>query len=433
MTQSNNQQPTATFSGLGIAPGLLDLLEKLGYKSPTPIQLQSIPVALDGKDVVGVAQTGTGKTLAFGIPMLQIISNTKGRGLILLPTRELAIQVEESLRRVGQPLGLRTVVLIGGAAMGAQKAALSRQPHIIIATPGRLIDHLEQRTATLDKINILVLDEADRMLDMGFLPQIKRVLAAVPKNRQTMLFSATLPREIMAIATAHMKLPIRIEVAPSGTAATHVTQEIFIVKKDDKIRLLEKVLKDYNGSALVFTKMKYSAKRVAKAVHTMGHTAAELHSNRTLFQRREAMEGFRSGKYRVLVATDIAARGIDVKNIELVVNYDMPMQTADYVHRIGRTGRAGTAGHAISFALSSEQRDIRSIERLTRQSLRVSKLPELPPARAANADMPGLDRADHRHTPRGPFQKRGQGGFGGSRGPSSHHAGPSKPRRPFYR
>ena len=367
-----------SFQGLGIAPGLLQVLNDLKYTVPTPIQHQAIPVAIEGKDVIGVAQTGTGKTLAFGIPMLQLIAQNKGRGLVVLPTRELALQVEEVLHKIGKSFGIRTAVLIGGASMHTQIQALKRDPHVIVATPGRLNDHLQQKLVSLAKISILVLDEADRMLDMGFLPQIQKIMNALPKQRQTMLFSATLPPSIMRIATSHMKLPLHIEVSPSGTSAEGVMQEIFIVRKDAKIRLLEKILGDYKGSTLIFTRTKYIASRIARAVRAMGHTASEIHSNRSLGQRKEALAGFKRGNYRVLVATDIASRGIDVVGIELVLNYDLPSNSEDYVHRIGRTGRAGTEGHAISFALPEEQYEIRSIERLIRKNLRVSPVPELP-------------------------------------------------------
>ncbi|MBI3305277.1 DEAD/DEAH box helicase [Candidatus Parcubacteria bacterium] len=386
------QPPASGFYGLGIAPGILEILAQLRYATPTPIQRQAIPIAMQGKDVVGVAQTGTGKTLAFGIPMIQILARTKGRGLVLVPTRELALQVDEMLHAVGRSLGLRTAVLIGGASMKPQIQAIGKNPHIIVATPGRLIDHLNQKTVTLGNVHMLVLDEADRMLDMGFLPQVQKILQAVPKDRQTMLFSATLSPAIMRVATANMKLPVRIEIAPSGTTVERVTQELFIVKREAKNRLLEIILTEHTGSALVFTRTKYGAKRVTKAVRAMSHSAAEIHSNRSLGQRRDALDGFKSGKYRVLVATDIAARGIDVQGIELVLNYDLPAHSEDYVHRIGRTARAGAEGHAISFVLPEEQREVRSIERLIRKSLPVSKLPELPPARTHHP----LQRPIHR-------------------------------------
>src|SRR3989344_5436384 len=256
-------QNDSTFYGLGIAPRLLEILAKLNFTVPTPIQEQAIPVAIEGKDLIGIAQTGTGKTLAFGIPMIQRIAQSKAEGMIILPTRELALQVDEALRQIGRDLGLKTVVLIGGASIRPQIETLRRRPHIVIGTPGRIIDHLEQRTLSLANISILVLDEADRMLDMGFAPQIKRVLTAVPKNRQTMLFSATMPDDIFAIARGHMKLPVRIEVAPSGTTAEKVTHELFFVDRYDKPRLLEKILAEYRGSVLVFSRTKHGARKIA--------------------------------------------------------------------------------------------------------------------------------------------------------------------------
>ena len=234
--------PIKSFYGLGIAPALLEILAKLRFKTPTPIQERAIPVANEGKDLIGVAQTGTGKTLAFGVPMIQQIAQKKAKGLILLPTRELAQQVEEMLQKIGRSLGLKTALIIGGASMRPQIDALRRQPHIIIGTPGRIIDHMEQRTLPLENISILVLDEADRMLDMGFAPQLRQILNKVPKNRQTMLFSATMPDDIVRLATQHMKLPFRVEIARPGTAAERVAQELFIVKKEDKIKLLAKLL-----------------------------------------------------------------------------------------------------------------------------------------------------------------------------------------------
>ena len=373
-----NKQQNLNFYRLGIAPGILEILKKIHYTVPTPIQYQSIPIAIQGKDIVGVAQTGTGKTLAFGIPMIQRLASTKGLGLVLLPTRELALQIDAELHKIGSSLGLRTVVLIGGVPIRPQIGSIRKNPHIIIATPGRLIDHLHQRTVNLKNVNILILDEADRMLDMGFLPQITEVLRSVPKERQTMLFSATISPQIMSIASANMKLPVHVEIAPTGTTVDSVSQDIFIVSKDAKVRLLEKVLAQYSGSTLIFTRTKYGASRIARTIRQMGHSVAEIHSNRTFSQRKSALEGFKTGAYRVLVATDIVARGIDVTGIELVINYDLPSQAEDYVHRIGRTARAGMKGHAISFVTPSEQGEIRAIEWLIRKKLNVSTLPEFP-------------------------------------------------------
>jgi ATP-dependent RNA helicase RhlE len=364
------------FYGLGIAPKLLEVLDQLKFKVATPIQFQAIPIATQGKDVMGIAQTGTGKTLAFTIPMIQQIARTKGEGLVILPTRELALQVEETVRQIGRGINLRTAVLIGGASMKMQLQMLKKRPHVIIATPGRLNDHLEQRTVNLKNVKVLVLDEADRMLDMGFEPQIKRILQHVPAERQTMLFSATMPAKVVQIAKSYMKLPIRVEIARAGTMADRVTQEAFIVTKQGKPALLQKLLTEHHGTVLVFSRTKHGAKRIAKMVRDMGHTASEIHSNRTLAQRKEALDGFKNGRYRVLVATDIASRGIDVNGIELVINFDLPEQAEDYVHRAGRTGRAGKAGHAISFATPEQRRDLKDIERLTKGELPISGSPD---------------------------------------------------------
>ncbi|MFH1479367.1 MAG: DEAD/DEAH box helicase [Candidatus Omnitrophota bacterium] len=370
-------QPGQGFYGLGIAPKILDILENIKFKVPTPIQIKAIPIGLQGKDIIGIAQTGTGKTHSFAIPMVQRLAQKKGMGLILAPTRELAIQIDEAFQAIVRPFGMRTACLIGGAPMHPQEQALRKNPRIVIATPGRLIDHIKRWNVIVEEVVMLVLDEADRMLDMGFKPQIEQILRLIPKEKQTMLFSATIPDEIMQITSKYMKLPVCVEVAPSGTTAEKVTHELFIVKKDAKLRLLGKILAQYQGSILLFSRTKHNAKRIVREIRNMKHTAAEIHSNRSLGQRREALEGFKSGRYRVLVATDIASRGIDVSGIELVINYDLPDDAQNYVHRIGRTGRAGQKGHAISFAMPDQGRDVKSIEKLIRISLPVSKHHEM--------------------------------------------------------
>jgi len=411
------------FYGLGIAPNVLTVLDKLNFKVPTPIQKKSIGPAIEGKDLMGIAQTGTGKTLAFGIPMLQAALQGK-KGLVVLPTRELALQVQEAMMQVGGPLGLRTVLLVGGEPIRKQIYGLGKNPMIVIGTPGRIIDHLEQKTVSLGGVGILVLDEADRMLDMGFAPQLKRILQSVPKERQTMLFSATMPENIVGIARTYMQLPLRIEIAPPGTTASKITQELYFISREDKSRLLEKLLYEFHGSVLVFTRTKFGAKRIAASVRALGHTAAELHSNRSLGQRREALDGFRNGKYRILVATDIAARGIDVKGIELVINYDLPMNAEDYIHRIGRTARAEATGHAISFATPDQKRDVYDIERLMRGTLPLTKVPELPPARGIverRYPGPGGRPGYSVHTPNRP-----------SYGAARSHSSPSHPPRRSY-
>jgi len=372
-----NLQSNVSFDGLGIAPRVLEILDRLKFKIPTPIQQKAIPPGIEGKDLVGIAQTGTGKTIAFAIPMVQRLSQGRGKGLVLVPTRELAFQVDETFQKIGPAFGLRSAVVVGGASMGQQIRAL-KSARVIIATPGRLIDHMDQRTVLLADVGVLVLDEADRMLDMGFQPQIQRILRFVPKERQTMLFSATMPEAIAKIAAWHMKLPINVEIAPSGTLVEKVTQELFIVRREMKNILLRKLLEQYRGSVLIFTRTKIGAYRTARDVRAMGYDAADVHSDRTLAQRREALEGFKTGRYRILIATDIAARGIDVTGIELVVNYDLPEDAENYVHRIGRTARAGHKGHAISFATPDQAADVRAIERLIRTALPISEHPEVP-------------------------------------------------------
>ena len=365
------------FKELGVSASVLNALKILKIETPTPIQTKSIPVGLTGQDLIGVAQTGTGKTFAFGIPMIERLSASGGQGLVLLPTRELAVQVDENLRQLGGRMGLRTVALIGGQGIGVQLNSLKRNPHIYIATPGRLIDHLQRGSVRLDQVKILVLDEADRMFDMGFAPQIEEIIRRVPKKRQTMLFSATMPRPILRLASVHMTMPIHIEVAPPGTTVEYVDQEVYVMRKEDKYHQLEKILHEYKGSVLVFTRTKHGAKNLARNLEQARFQVAEIHSNLSFNQRKESMAGFKSRKYRILIATDIAARGIDVSDIELVVNYDLPDDSEDYVHRIGRTARAGKIGKAISFATPDQGSDVRSIERLINKKLTLKQFAEL--------------------------------------------------------
>ncbi len=379
MTQESNH---GTFYDLGIAPAILDVLDKLKFKTPTPIQQRAIPIAIEGKDVLGIAQTGTGKTLAFGIPLTQLLAKGPGRALVVVPTRELALQVEETLRRIAQPFNIRTVVLIGGMSMGMQVQTLKKSTtRILIATPGRIIDHLEQKTTHLNDIKMVVLDEADRMLDMGFAPQIQRLARYMPVQRQTSLFSATMPDSVLKIAQSYMKLPIRIEMARAGATPEKIVQEIFIVRQESKRALLAKLLTENTGSVLIFSRTKIGARKITLGLRQMNFMAAEIHSDRSLGQRREALDGFKTGRYRILVATDIAARGIDVKGISLVVNYDLPEDVDNYVHRIGRTGRAGQEGRAISLVLPDQGGMVRDIERIMRSNLKVSVHAEFPEER----------------------------------------------------
>ena len=392
------------FEALGIPPSLLQKLTRLGFTIPTPIQEQSIPEALGGRDIIGIAQTGTGKTLAFGIPMIANLRNIQ-QGLVLAPTRELALQIDESL----QKLGVKTAVLIGGAPMGRQIQMLRSRPTIIVATPGRLQDHLEQRTMNLSMVQIVVLDEADRMFDMGFAPAIKRILNVTPATRQTMLFSATMPKEICELASTYTKHPVRIEIARAGTVTENIQQELYVVEKEDKPALLKELLNRHDGTVLVFSRTRYGAEKLARMIRANGHTVAELHSDRTLPQRIAALKGFKNGEYRVLVATDIAARGIDVKEIELVLNFDLPANGEDYVHRIGRTARAGASGRAITFASPDQHRDVRDIEKVMKADLPLSKdsrlqLPAAPVGGARQGGGSGRRSANRK--PSGRFRSR---------------------------
>jgi ATP-dependent RNA helicase RhlE len=390
-----------SWDGLGLSPKLIEIVAPK-FIEPTVIQGKSIPVAVEGKDIIGIAQTGTGKTLAFGLPLIQRVARVKGKGLVIAPTRELAEQAERMLLTVGKPLGLRTAVLIGGLSIGPQKEALARKPHIVIGTPGRIIDHLEQGTLDLSDCTALVLDEADRMLDMGFMPQIRRIVRVVPKERQTMLFSATMPEDIAKLAEQYMRDPVRVEAAPAGTPAELVQHQLYVIDRDKKNRLMEKLLSEFDGTVLVFTRTKEGARRVARAARGMGHDATEIHSDRTQAQRKEALHGFKSGRFRVLVATDIAARGIDVSGIGMVLNYDIPENSDDYVHRIGRTGRAGQSGLAVAFATPEQKDEVLAIERSAGVYLPISPLPELPPDRIATRMKAEADEIIRRHSRRIP-------------------------------
>jgi len=444
-------QKEHAFDTLGIADKLLEVLTKNKFSTPTPIQYQAIPAGIAGDDLIGIAQTGTGKTLAFGVPIVHRFvlngNRSRGRALIVLPTRELALQVEEVFQQIGSPFGLKTAILIGGAPLRPQQADLRRNPDVIVATPGRLIDHMQNRNVDLRTVDTLVLDEADRMLDMGFAPQIKQILREVPDERQTMLFSATMPDQIASIAANYMRTPTRIEVATAGTTAERVTQELFIVPQEGKNDLLAKVLYEYQGTILVFARTRSRAARIARVVKNLGHKAAEIHSDRSLSQRRAALDGFKSGLYRILVATDIAARGIDVSGIELVLNYDLPDSADDYVHRIGRTARAGKEGHAISFAAPDQATDVRDIEKLIKAAIEISQHSEhqfdaIAASRRGRASSHGANRGggarrpqaqpSQRPTPQAPAASAPRNDP--ARGDFQYsNAGPSAPRRDLQR
>jgi ATP-dependent RNA helicase RhlE len=359
----------------------LQALDHAGFEAPTPIQARAIPPALQGKDVIGCAATGTGKTAAFLLPILERLSQQHAprghgpRALILAPTRELALQIGEEAVRFGKDHGVRSAVVIGGVGMNPQVEAFRSGVPLIIATPGRLIDHLDHGSARLDAIEVLVLDEADRMLDMGFKPQLDRILAKVRKPRQTLLFSATMAGEVATFAARHLHDPVRVEVARSGTTSERATQQVFLVGQEEKIALLEALLEDDQLSTLVFTRTKRRADKVAKSLARAGHKVAVIHADRSQGQRRAALDGFKNGTYRVLVATDIAARGIDVAEIGHVINFDLPHVAEDYVHRIGRTARAEASGRASSFAAPEEHDLLHGIEKLTRKQVQRAQVP----------------------------------------------------------
>jgi ATP-dependent RNA helicase RhlE len=383
-----------SFADLGLSQKALHALERAGFEHPTPIQSQAIPPALAGKDVIGTAATGTGKTAAFVLPILERLTGRTGtRALVLAPTRELALQIGEEVERFGKGRHLRGAVVIGGVGMGQQSAAFRDRVEIVVATPGRLVDHLQQKTARLDEIEILVLDEADRMLDMGFAPQLARILAKLPKARQTLLFSATKGGEVADFARAHLRAPVLVEVVRSGTTAERAVQHVFLATQEEKLPLLLALLEADDLSTLVFTRTKRRADKVAKAVERAGHKVARIHADRSQGQRRMALEGFKDGTYRVLIATDIAARGIDVAEIGHVVNFDLPHVAEDYVHRVGRTARAAASGRASSFAAPEEKDLLRGIERLTRVELPRADVPRGSAAFTAELERGRVARA----------------------------------------
>ncbi|PYN15114.1 MAG: ATP-dependent helicase [Candidatus Rokuibacteriota bacterium] len=366
-----------SFTDLTLTPAMLAAIDRAGYSTPTPIQAQAIGPILEGRDLIGCAQTGTGKTAAFAIPMIELLTGTGERlagnparlgrsgpsALVLAPTRELALQIAEAFATLGGARGIETVVVIGGESMAPQLAGLRKRPAVVVATPGRLIDHLERGTLSLGSIRLVVLDEADRMLDMGFAPQVERILRATPLDRQTLCFSATMPPEVEALVRRHLVRPIRVEVGVVARPVAKVTQVLFKTPIQEKTPLLLRLLGEERGQTLVFTRTKHRADRVARAVVAAGHRATRLHADRSMTQRREALDGFRNGRYRVLIATDIAARGIDVPGIAHVVNFDLPHTAEDYIHRIGRTARAEASGRATSFAAPEEHEQLRTIER----------------------------------------------------------------------
>jgi ATP-dependent RNA helicase RhlE len=369
-----------SFQNLGLSDDVVHSVQSMGYLDPTPIQLRAFPIILGGKDLIGASQTGTGKTAAFALPLLtQLRHHGVLRVLILEPTRELAAQVETAFRDYSRFSDLRTTVIYGGVGYGKQLSELKSGTDILVATPGRLLDHLEQGNVKLDTIQHLVLDEADRMLDMGFMPDVRRIIDQCPRDRQTLLFSATMPPEIARLTEWALRAPEKIEIGARRAPAETITHALYPVAAVQKYDLLVELLKQTNfDSVLIFVRTKHAADRIASRLKASQHSVAVLHSNRSQNERLEALEGFRNGKYEVMVATDIASRGIDVAGISHVINYDVPQHTEDYVHRIGRTGRAQAVGDAFTLMTAEEGPDVAAIERFIGQSIPRVKLEGFP-------------------------------------------------------
>jgi ATP-dependent RNA helicase RhlE len=419
-----------SFESLGLSPALLRALADNAYTTPTPIQAEAIPLVLAGHDVLGGAQTGTGKTAAFGLPLLQRLSESgkpaagprKPRALVLVPTRELAVQVADSLRSYSKYVRLNVTTIFGGAGMGPQVDNLRRGVDILVATPGRLIDHMQQGSAKLDGIEVLILDEADRMLDMGFLPAIKRILARVPADRQTLLFSATFEAQIKQLALEFMRDPRQVQVATQNAIAATIQHRAHPVDGSRKRDLLIDILTArHTEQVLIFGKTKHGCNRLAEQLEAAGLPALAIHGNKSQAARQKALNAFKSGKARILVATDVAARGLDIPNLPLVINHDLPMVAEDYVHRIGRTGRNGAQGEALSLVSPDEAALLRQIQRLLKAEVTLQNVPgfELSrPLQIETAKMPprgGQPSRGHRphgkpaarHAHAGPKQHRG--------------------------
>ncbi|MCC2590741.1 DEAD/DEAH box helicase [Chryseobacterium sp. MFBS3-17] len=367
------------FTELKLIEPILKSLQEEGYENPTPIQQQSIPNILQGRDLLGTAQTGTGKTAAFAIPILQNLTeknlrNPHIKALVLTPTRELAIQIEESFNAYGRHLKLKNLVIFGGVKQGAQEAALKKGVDILIATPGRLLDFIGQGIISLKNLEIFVLDEADRMLDMGFVHDVKRVVKLLPPKRQTLFFSATFPAEIENLADSMLTKPVRVEVAPVSSTAETIQQKVYFVERDDKLDLLTHILQnDIHESVLVFARTKHGADKIARKLQKSKISAEAIHGNKSQNQRQNALSNFKSGKTRVLVATDIAARGIDIDELKYVVNFELSDVSETYVHRIGRTGRAGAEGKSISFVDGLDLINLKNTEKLIGKKIPVEK------------------------------------------------------------
>ena len=415
------------FQELGLSAELLRAVQKQGYSEATPIQQKAIPPVLAGRDVLASAQTGTGKTAGFTLPLLQRLSETPSgkrrvRALILVPTRELAAQVTQSVGDYGQNLPLRSIQIFGGVSFRPQAAKLRKGVDIVVATPGRLLDHVQQKTIDLSAVEMLVLDEADRMLDMGFIRDIRKVLALIPERRQNLLFSATFSKEIRRLAGSFMHDPVEVEVAPRNTTAERVSQVVHPVDRSRKRELLSWTIGNGNWrQVLVFVRTKHRANRLAQALTNDGLEAAAIHGNKSQGARTRALADFKAGKVRVLVATDIAARGLDIDALPHVVNFELPEVPEDYVHRIGRTARAGKDGHAVSLVCVDEHKLLRDIERLLGTKIEAQVVPGFEPDSRA-APQPSRRKGGQRGKPR-------RGGAGKKTGPAKAKAPAAKKRR----
>ena len=368
-----------SFTQLGLSPGVLEGVKAMGYVEPTPIQLRAIPLILEGRDVIGSAQTGTGKTAAFALPILTKLGDGNGitRTLILEPTRELAAQVETAMRDFARFLKIRIAVLYGGVGYGKQTDDLKAGADIIVATPGRLLDHIQRGQAKLEKVQFLVLDEADRMLDMGFLPDVRRILDRCPRQRHTSLFSATVPPQIETLIQWAMKDPETVEIGARRSPAETVKHVVYPVAEEQKSELLLALLDEVNyDSVIIFCRTKHGADRVAARLKKSNHAVAVLHSNRTQKEREQALQGFRNGLFEVLVATDIAARGLDIADVSHVINFDVPQHPEDYVHRIGRTGRAQSSGDAFTIMVAEDRQHMAAVERFIGKQIERVKMPK---------------------------------------------------------
>jgi len=385
------------FTGYPFYDTLLAALEAAGYRTPTPIQARALGPALEGRDLIGTAQTGTGKTAAFALPIIHRLHRKMELGaLVLAPTRELAKQIVGVFNELGSGVGIRVALIVGGMPVEGDWKALSSWPNVVVATPGRLIDHLEQKSVDLSEIEMFVIDEADRMHDMGFIPQIRRVIAALPAERQTLMFTATMPPDVERIVRQNMRDPVKIQVGPASQPVEQAEQRLYYLEETEKTRLLQTLLRKETGRVLVFVKTKRGVDRLARRIHGRHLRTTRLHGDRLQAERDESMDGFREGRYRVLIATDIAARGIDVADIEHVINYDFPRSPEDYIHRIGRTARLAAAGRATSFVTPHDRRSLAALERLLGSKL---PLAAAPGTRAGSRHHGSRKSGGHKHAP----------------------------------